>query len=296
MLANSFYIAFFSVSMIACIIALIFSLMTIITIILYRQCHTVTNLLICNTSVILIFYAICNFAAAVYGLREDWAINQPICVFHAYFFLVFAAALCYSYSIQAISRLIVALFYKHRRLLSWSTHWIIIVSSWFLSILFPIEPFFFDGAYIYESESRICLLTSKKFSTAMYSVVTTFVIPFVIIAIAYSKILYTIYQSKQRVQPIVPNILPDANLKINRNREMKLAQNMIITLGCFMCGGIPFLTLMMWQVIVSDPPPDVLFLLSFISMSVFSSVMMFCVFYLNDRVRKIVSIYFCQHL
>jgi len=293
MLANTFYIAQFSLSMVASVIALIFSFMTIITIIINKQCHTIINLLICNTSAIVIFYSICHFAIAVYGLREDWAINQPACVFRAYLILVLATALCYSYSIQAVSRLLFVVFYKHKRLLFWSTHLILIILSWILSILFPVPPLFFNGAYIYEKESRICLLTSQKSTTAIYSIVTTFVIPFIIITIAYCKILYTIIQSTRRVQPAFSNILTNKALKINRKREIRLAKNMIITLNCFICGGIPYLILIIWQLVTTDHPPDSFFLLSVISMSVFSSIMMFSVFYLNHQVRNIAFAYLC---
>jgi len=98
-----------------------------------------------------------------------------------------------------------------------------------LSILFPIPPLFFNGAYIYEKESRICLLTSQKSSTAIYSIITTFVIPFNIIAIVYCKILYTISQSTRRVQPTISNIHTNTTPKINRKREIKLAKNMTST-------------------------------------------------------------------
>ncbi len=161
-----------------------------------------------------------------------------------------------------------------------------------MSILFPIPPLFFNGAYIYEKESRICLSTSQKSSIAIYSIITTFVIPFNVIAIVYCKILYTISQSIRRIQPAISNIHTNTTPKINRKREIKLAKNMIITLVCFICGGIPFLILIIWQ-LVTIYPPDSFFLLSVISMSVFSSVMMFSVFYLNHQVRNIAFAYLC---
>lgn len=295
MLTNTFYVVLFSLSITASIIALIFSCVTIMTIILNRQCHNVTNLLICNTSGIVIIYSICHFSTAIYGLREDWALNQPACIFRGYFFLVLAVALCYSYSIQAISRLFFVVLYKYKRLLTCSTHWIIIILSWILSILFPIEPLFFQGAYIYETESRICLLTSQKFSTAIYSIITTFMIPFLIIGTAYMKILYTIRQSTRRIQPIVLSNQTDKTPKINRKREIKLAQNMLITLSCFTCGGVPYFILIILQSVSEYHPPDSFFLLSVISMSVFSSIVMFSVFYLNTQVRNIVKDFiFCQ--
>jgi hypothetical protein len=83
-----------------------------------RPCHTITDLLICNTSAIVIIYTICNFVTAVYDLREDCALNQPACICRTYLFLVLDVALCYLYSIQAISRLFFVVLHKQKPLLS----------------------------------------------------------------------------------------------------------------------------------------------------------------------------------
>ena len=293
MLDDRFYVAFFSVSIVAAAVALLFSSTTIITITVNRQCHTVTNLLLCNTSGVVFIHSVFHITAAIYGLREDWARNQPACVFRAYIYLVLGVAVCYSYSIQALSRLFFVVFYNHRHLLSWSSHWIMIVLSWILSILFPIVPLFFEGAYRYEYESRICLLTSQKSITSIYSIITTFMIPFVIIGIAYSKILYTIVRSTQRVHPVIVNNVVDTAPRINRKREMALTKNMAITLGCFIFGGTPFFVLIIYQSITALHPSDLFFLLSVVSISVFSSIMMLSIFLLNSQVRKITWAYLC---
>ena len=79
MLPDLFYTINFSLSIIASIIAL--------------------------TSIATILYYSLNLTSVIYGLHDNWAYHQSACAFHAYCYTTLCAAICYSYSIQAVSRL-----------------------------------------------------------------------------------------------------------------------------------------------------------------------------------------------
>lgn len=110
MLSNLFYTVNFALSIVASIIALMFAFLLIIIDVVNKQCHTVANLLTCNTTVAIIFYTITVLQSNILGLREDGLYYQPACTFRAYCLVMACATICYSYSIQPISRLFFAVF------------------------------------------------------------------------------------------------------------------------------------------------------------------------------------------
>lgn len=109
------------------IIGLTLCLLIIMIVLTHRECHNFTNVLTCNTCVVVVLYFIFQIVTSIFALRQYWQYHQPACVFRAYCSLALCATLCYSYSIQAISRLFFAIFYKHRFLLTWRTHWLLII-------------------------------------------------------------------------------------------------------------------------------------------------------------------------
>lgn len=195
-------------------------------------------------------------------------------------FVVSCTSLPYSHSIHAVSRLFFVVFYKHKYLLTWHTHWILIIINWFLGILLPIEPFFIPGGYIYENESRLCTCTTKKVSTAMYGITTAFLIPFTIVTIIYTTLIYRAHRSTRRVRVNRPSIIS------NIGREMTLIRNMSILLSILLCGGTPYLILVLWHMFVDENPPESFYLLIINSISICTTIMMLTLFNLNKDVKK----------
>jgi len=240
-------------------------------------------------------YFIYRIIDSIYGLRQDWQYHQPACIFRAYCALTFCAVLCYSYSIQAISRLFFAVFYKHKYLLTWHTHWILIIVNWLVGIIISIEPFFYENGFELEIESRVCIVSPKITSVSMYVVVTIFLIPLNTVTIIYGVILYYVRQSTRRVVAIVPNVITSrAQIKApapNGKRELKLMQNLSIQTTLISLGGILYFILVIWHAAQQYSVPESLYLLAVTLIPIFTAIMMIAIFLMNKVVKKIALSY-----
>ena len=278
-----FYKLNFSVCIATSTIGLTICTITIFTIIMKRQCHTVSNLLTCNTSFIVGIYLIFSCISSIYGLEESRALVQPLCHFRAYAFVVGCTLLLYSHLTHAVSRLFFIRFFNRPSLLSWRTHWIMVVINWPLGLVLPLVPFFVEGAYIYEPESRLCTCTTKKTVTSIYGIVTSFIIPFNTMVIIYIKLVHHACRSSRRVQP---SQTTSTVATPNMRREMRLVRNMCILLGIMLGGGIPYLCMVIWHAITSEPAPHSLYLLIINSIHICTALMMAALFMLNQQVKK----------
>ena len=289
MISDLFYTINFAFGIAITLVGLIFGFLTISIVIINRQCCTISNLLICNVTAGFILYFIVNFIGCTCGLRSDWFHHQPACAFRGYVFMVSCIVICYSYLAQAISRLFFAVLFKYQFLLTWRTHWFIIIVSWLISIALPILPLFYNHGYVLEEESRYCILTTKIFSTSMYVMTTGFLAPFSMVIIIYAIILYHARQSTRRVTAVATTTITNRSTQNvplpNFRREVTIMSNMLILIGIFSCGGIPYFTLVLWHH-TQIPPPESLYLLAinFISMS--TSLMVIALFLVNKEVRE----------
>ncbi|UJR08424.1 hypothetical protein I4U23_012694 [Adineta vaga] len=292
MLTDLFFKINFSISIVASIIGLIFGLPTILIILFKCKGHHITNLLTCNTSVNVALYLIFNFISSIYGLEEYWATQQVACKFRAYGFVVSCTLLLYSHSVHAINRLFAVVFYKHKYLLTYRSHQLMIVINWLLGLILPIGVYFIDdNGYIYEQESRLCTCSTKKSLSALYGIITAFVIPFHIVVVIYSKIICLSRQSARRIQPeqiaTITKYLTGINPKPNYRREMKLIRNTSILFSILLGGGMPYLILVLWHMMNIGTPFPSLYLLTINSISICTAMMMIKLFYLSKEVKKI---------
>jgi hypothetical protein len=112
MLPDLFFTINFSISIMMSLATVTVSLIMIVLYITQQRCHSITNLLISNTSVFIALYSLGNLVSSAFGLRQDWAENQPACIFRADFFIFVCGSICYSYLMPAISRLLFVVFFQ----------------------------------------------------------------------------------------------------------------------------------------------------------------------------------------
>lgn len=285
MASELFYILNFTFAIVTTLFCLILILLILITVVTDPACLNPSNLLTCNTCIVVSTYMMNNLIVSIYGFRENWALHQPWCAFRAYCFLVSCGCICYSYLIQAISRILFTVFYKKQYLLTYRTHWYLILFNWVIAIVFAIGPFFMENGYIYEKESRLCTLTTKTLASSMYGVIAAFLIPLGFASGVYIMIFVKARQSSRRVGTAEPSV-PRAS-SVNMKRESVLARNMLIVMGVFTGGGTPFLILVIWHVITpASPPPESFYLLTINAITLFVTLMIIALFIMNKTVRN----------
>lgn len=285
MLSDMFYILFFSILMFISIIGLVLCFIMLLIYSTNKKCRSVTGVISCNGTVATTFCVLQEICLCVYGLREDWASNEPMCKIRACFTVLAASSICYSHSIQAFSRLFLTVFHKQKRLATYRVHYFMIALNWIIATLCAMVPLFFNDAYVFEKETRLCFLTIKNLPLSIYSVIANFLIPLNISMMVYGAIIRYARSTRQAVTPASNTIKSGIP---NVKREAKVARNMIIILTLFSVAGIPYLIVLLWYAIgSSNKPPDSFYTLSLGLISVLVVLMQFAQFYQNKEIKAV---------
>lgn len=260
MLSEAFYISNFTYSIIASVIGIIIGSFIVLIFAMKQHCRTPTTLFTCNTAAAHVLYLIDNLIVCFYGFNENWASNQPICKFRAYSFLALGTAACYSNAFQAAGRLFITVLHKHKFLATYRVTCSMIILNWILAILLPIIPFFSADAYVFERESRLCTISSRNFLMSFFAATANLGSPLFVSIIVYIKIL----RHAKASRAVVPFNAPTVHTSgPNMKRESRVARTMVIILTIFASTGVPFLIVMLWNILSpQNPPPEVFYLLS----------------------------------
>ncbi|CAF1218114.1 unnamed protein product [Adineta ricciae] len=272
----------------------------LIIIITHRKCRTITNLITSNTIVLSMIYSIFQLNSDFHGLQSNWLTNQPACFFRAYCYTAVCISVPTSYVVQAISRLFFSVFYKHKSLLTYRTHIYLIILNYLIAILGALGPMFVPNAYGLEIESRLCLNTTKVFLSSFLAVTIAYLIPLSIIIPIYGIIFLHAQKSTNRVTHLNTNpvlefsttaavIMTTPKIIIpNYKRELKLMRNIIILIMILTTAGLPYLILVIWQVITKEIlPPEYLYLLALIIITGCFSIKMITIFSMNKEIKNI---------
>ena len=286
MLSELFFIIQCSLSITCSVVGLLIGLLIVTIFAFNRTCRTVNNLLICNTSTICMTYCINNIIVSIYGYREDWAFRQPVCSFRAYCGTASCICICYSYLIQAISRLFFTIFFKYKYLVTFRSHVYLVALNWILGVTISTGPFFLDKGFMFENESRLCTVTTHKLWSSVYIIGNGFLVPVLISTVIYGVIWYRAYRSSRRVVPSRSDTIT-SHMSTGR-RDIKIVRNMIMIMAVFMSGGIPFLILVVWNIIQPNkPPPSALYLTSNTTISLAVALTVTVLMVLNHQMKAI---------
>ncbi|CAF1494853.1 unnamed protein product [Rotaria magnacalcarata] len=86
-------------------------------------------------------HAVYDCITAIYGFRQDWAREQPLCAFTGYVLVISAAGTHHAHLVEALSRLFFTVFFKRKFLQTYRVHWCLIIGNWLFTTLAPILPF-----------------------------------------------------------------------------------------------------------------------------------------------------------
>ncbi|UJR24539.1 hypothetical protein I4U23_005914 [Adineta vaga] len=278
MLSNDFYIINSTFTIFISITSLIISLLTILIIYHNHQFYSINNLLLCNSSFATIFYFLISIFGSISAFHKDWILPSTLCSFRAYCLNIAIAALSYSKSLDAISRLLSTVFYKHRYLLTYRAHRIYILLTWIICIIICISPFFIDGGYAYENESPL------------YISMVSCLIPFCIIAFVYIAILIHVQRSSRRVE-----VSMNRNILQTSKREMKVVRKMLIQINILFAGGQTFLFLIIWHMITKRSAPEPLYPLCLTSITLVISVVPIIQIIVNKKLKQFIRQYIYRH-
>ena len=266
------------------LITAIFSFLTLTTLVYYwnPQCRSISNVLTCNSSVAFIVLDL-SIIIQIPNLFEsdqskENSISNLFCRFRAYLFLFGCAVKIFSYLIHAISRYFIIILYRRRSLLTFRTNLFLIMISWIVSFIIASFMWLSPVAFQYESESRLCLLTTKVFHTSFTLMIIAFVIPIHIIIILYMIILW----NTTRTNIVQPNY----TIKRNNRRNMKVFQNILILVVILVTGGTPYFLAMIINLFTTIPWQW--YSMSILFMMIATAIDSSFLFFTNKEAKKII--------
>ena len=296
MLSDLFYSITFTGSIVASTIIIVLSFAIVATIIAPRPCRTIKNLVLANTAVATCIFAVFQIILAAYGYRADASHIPPACVFQAYFYIGVVVLVIASYSVQSISSFFFAVLYRHKFLLSWRIHWLLIAANYLYAVVGPIPLFFIEDDLGFDERARLCLPSPKVWRGSLYCVFMAYLVPLNTVFILYAIIFYQTRQSGRRVAAFGPDTAATdtrttaaKTMTRNMQREMKLMKKILILVGFVLMAGLPCSMIVMWQAVIAYPqPPEPLYLLSVVNITVVYVIKIAVLLFMNKEVKDIV--------
>ncbi|CAF1240546.1 unnamed protein product [Didymodactylos carnosus] len=187
-LIEPWYIAVDIILITACVTAIVLSLLCLIVILLNRQLHTVSNLLVFNSCLCELIFSSVMLAVAGYLCYSDihqLTVPTPLCAFRGYFGYTTVAAQNWSYLIQAIHRYICVVHHHKRQQTSYHLHICFIVIQWIYCILFPLPLLLIPTQIQYIPANQMCQVPIFHSLQMMYLALCIYLTPVISIIIIY---------------------------------------------------------------------------------------------------------------
>ena len=229
----------FSVILIYSVYALSFVIILSVSIAIFyltltvEKLKTFSNLLICNTCIISLFYSFTTFLQVFMVVFTPFIPtgkdSRLFCIVRAYLTVVSTTLLSSSFLLQAVSRLFHSVFHMyHRYLLTWKFHYILIAIQWTVGFLTPITILLNHRNVIFRA-GIFCTIDLRHTLHLYYLYSTEYLMPVLAILLIYITIVYRVnYYSS-----------PFKHRHSSPVREVKLLSNILIFVAIFTFGGLP---------------------------------------------------------
>ncbi|CAF2720055.1 unnamed protein product [Rotaria sp. Silwood2] len=235
--------------------------------------HTIRHLLMCNTCVASILYCIVQTNNFIFLIFIPSVTSDIYCRWRAYFAYFTISAITYSFLIQAISRLFISIFSaKYKRLITFKTHYILIIIKWFTVIIIPLPAVITED--IYHRPSKLCWVPVKNIIHTSYAYVTYYIIPTLFICMIYIFIYHQVKQAKNGARHLL-------RLMRREKRDLELLRNILILISIYLIGGIPLLSFLLSS-------NRILYLIGIVTISLAVAVEKLCTILLDQELRQVI--------
>lgn len=274
-----FYISFALIYSLLTLITLVFSLITILTLTCYwhTQFRSVSNLLICNSSLTFIPYALICFIQIAFMFLDNYD-QSSSCQLRAFFTTYTIGSQILGYLSQAIFRYFSTMHYRRKILLTYRVNIPIILLGWMFSLIITAGVLASPYSYQYESESRMCFLTTKHFFTSALVGISVLLTPITTIIILYGLILRKITHDQHQFQSNAINLM-------RYKRNLKVFHNIMINVVIMIVSGTPYII----SIIVNafSQSPWIFYPLIMLSISVAATVETMLLFFRTSKVKEV---------
>ncbi|CAF4841275.1 unnamed protein product [Rotaria sp. Silwood1] len=168
----------------------------IIILIIYRQCRTITTLLILNSIIAGFIVNVMYVYQVISQLTSDG--NDKLCILRGFLLQSGCGLLYHTLCVQALYRFFATIPKRQQYLQSKYTITFIVLVQWFISITFNL-PILIDGRIKFQVNYRVCQVLMQDLYGFLYLSIWIYFFPLIIIIGIYTRLLIYIKQNPYRL-------------------------------------------------------------------------------------------------
>ncbi|CAF0953358.1 unnamed protein product [Adineta steineri] len=244
---ESWFIPLDIINIISLILVIILGALFLFIIIIDQACHTVPVMLVANSCLAKLLFAIDLLAMVIWSLKNDVkqiSYQDALCIFRGYFGHVTIAAQLHSYLLQAIYRYITVvypmrLFWQRKQVQGF-----LIGLSWVCAFILAI-PNVVTGEIQYNADNQICETPFRLSFIIIYNIIYVYFIPMNGIMSIYVKLILYVKEINKRVTPV--------NTVSRAQRELKMVHRIVVLVLILLILGVPY-TIFIFIGFFTQPP------------------------------------------
>ena len=266
---------------VVCSLSAIFALISIVLCTLILVCvwrakprlHTVNHLLVCNTCVASIFFCFILNNNYVFLIFIQSDTSDVSCRWRAYLAYAGVVGVIYSYLTQATSRFFFSILSnKYRWLTTFKAHYVLILVQWVLVFLITSPAIITKDISFFPR--TLCWVPMEHPLHVAYTVVAYYILPVSSIMTMYAYIYY-------RVRRAIKDATTLVSTAKRQKVDLKLLRNILVLLGIYLGGGLPFFIFVITSV-------KEIYLLNLVTLSLTVPVEKLCTILLDRELRQVI--------
>ncbi|CAF1035508.1 unnamed protein product [Adineta steineri] len=229
------------------IIAIILALIFLHIILFEKSCHTVPMLLVSNSYLAQLIYAIDVLLIALFTLQNDRKQNQfgySFCILGGSISYAITMIQMYSYLLQAIYRYITVMYPSRLFWQSVRLQTILIIITWICGTIYIIV-LIFTNQIIYLIDDQICQMPLRLSFLTIFNALYIYMFPLGAIMVTYFKMVLYVREMGKRATP--------ANTLIRAQRELRMIHRIVTLVLFLMILGVPYVLFILMSFFNSAP-------------------------------------------
>ena len=260
------------------IVIILLGVLLLVIVAMDRTCRTVSVMLVCNSVVIGLFFALVMLSMSSFALRNDLkqvVYEDALCTFRGYLDYLAAALQNHSFVLHAIHRYMTVVHPSSRMWRSTLFQAVLIVLQWLvLTLLFL--PLLITGQINYNGDNQICQIPLRWSMPIIYVTLWIFVIPMSIIVFIYFRLLRYVKKIGKQSKP--------GNKLFHARRQLKMVRRIFILIDVLLLLGLPYTTFIVMSFVAKLPKYH--FRIIFVFVYVSSILVMGALFYCTQTIKK----------
>ena len=271
----------FDILLIICAAFTIALAITFISIIIFdKTCHTVPMMLIANTCLGVLTFAITRISMSAFTLQNDLQQvehHYPSCIILAYVEYASFGVQNYSFFQQAFYRYMTVVYPTRFFWQSAKFQFFFVGMIWIFSCAYSI-PYITTGEIQYNAANQICQMPLRLSFLMLYNTFLIYTIPLSAMTFLYIKLVRYVKRMSQRVTL--------ANTLLRAQRELKIVRRTVILVTGVVIIGIPYLIFILMSFFTS--PPKYHFRIAYIFVDVSLAFLMVALFVFTEPLKAFV--------